>query len=109
MGAKDAGADVHRVAALLLPVQYAVPREWPADPMILDDIYEELRSYHSVPLQDLDGLTLRSILVILKRIRAERADHGRSLAAANEKVTLLRVLLEAWRHCLAMREPHEPG
>jgi hypothetical protein len=60
--------------------------------MILDDIYEELRSYHSVPLQDLDGLTLQSILAIIERIRAERAEHSRDLAAAKQKVRALRVL-----------------
>ena len=63
--------------------------------MILDDIYEELRSYHSVPLQDLDGLTLQSILVILERIRAERAEHSRDLAAAKQRVRVFRALLEA--------------
>ena len=60
--------------------------------MILDDIYDELRSYHSVPLQDLDGLTLQSILHILERIRAERAEHNRELAAAKQKVRAIRLL-----------------
>lgn len=54
--------------------------------MLLDDVYAELRTKHDVPLRELDGVTLQTILELLQQARAERAENEEKRIASEEKV-----------------------
>lgn len=57
--------------------------------MILDDVFAELNNNHNVPLQDLNAVTLQTLLELLQKARAERTEHEQYRLAAEQKVTHL--------------------
>lgn len=54
--------------------------------MILDDVYAELSRNHNVPLHELNGATLQTVLELLQQARDERAEHAQYRLKTQEKV-----------------------